>query len=46
MKEDEAMEVLDLGDAVEETRQCDPYMPIRPDAVFGWASESYPWPGC
>lgn len=46
MEEEVTLELVDLGDATQETKQCDPYMPIRPDSFFGYASESTPWPGC
>lgn len=42
----EDLELIDLGDATVETKQCDPYMPIYPDSIFGYGSESIPWPGC
>lgn len=33
------IELMDLGDAVVETKQTWPQAPIVPDAVFGWS-----WP--
>lgn len=34
------LELVDLGDAMEETKQCTP-VPIWPDSWFGWGSHEW-----
>lgn len=44
---DETLALIDLGDAVEETKQCSPDPAIFPDSWFGWgAVEWHPGGGC
>lgn len=41
------LEIVDLGDAGEETKQCRPDPAIFPDSWFGWgAVEWHPGGGC
>ena len=35
------IEVIDLGDAMEETKQTWPQAPIWPDALYGWSWPSF-----
>ena len=39
---DKDLELVDFGDAVEETRQCSPELPVFPDSTFGYGTD--PWP--
>lgn len=42
MSDESAIDVLDLGDAMVETKQCAPAAFV-PDSWFGWGTHS--WPG-
>lgn len=37
------IELVDLGDAMEETKQCSPDNAIFSDSWFQWGSHPYPW---
>lgn len=48
MNEGEPIELIDLGDAAEETKQCQ-QIPFIPDSWFQWGSYQEPgggWPQC
>lgn len=41
------LELVDFGDAMEETKQCSPTPPIFPDSWFQWGAEEWhPGGGC
>lgn len=40
---EEEIELIDLGDAAVETKQCAP-MALFPDSWFGYGSHAWPWP--
>lgn len=43
----DVLELADLGDAVEETKQCAPDPAIFPDSWFGWGAVAWtPGGGC
>lgn len=43
MEDTQPIELVDLGDAMTETKQCSPDPAVWPDSWFGWGS--HPWMG-
>lgn len=47
MEKEDTIDMFDLGDAVEETKQCAPDPRLFPDSWFQWGAEEWrPGGGC